>query len=427
MTRRLQILLGLALLMAVVAGLFRASIERMLTTSLVLHQDSPNETVVLELFESTDNPSALLQRFWASNKIPHRYLVAKFLNLPENQRLIGTPKIKQLLEEAANDVDFNVRELALATLEHGESEDFHQQLMNQLRDADPNLRIKALQYLRQYDAASNMANVIALLDDPEPLVVASAAGVFRLWTNNDFGIRNRDAVAKATDGGVHLVPEEAHARLMMGVSAWKNWWTDERKKFPSPTITSQTIPPASLPAEDFALEDLDGNSVRLSDFSGKTVLLNFWTTWCTACVMEMPDLVELDARFDDDFVILGISLDGDDGHGHDHAAIVDLEAAHEHGVEAVEGLQESDLGKHDHDHEGESKSSSKILKRIRRTVARKGLTYRILLDPSQQVGNRFDGHELPTNVLIDKDGFVRRRFIGSRPLAAWEAMIREIQ
>jgi thiol-disulfide isomerase/thioredoxin len=39
---------------------------------------------------------------------------------------------------------------------------------------------------------------------------------------------------------------------------------------------------------DFELEDLKGNKVRLSDFKGKVVFLNFWATWCPSCREEMP-------------------------------------------------------------------------------------------------------------------------------------------
>ena len=46
-------------------------------------------------------------------------------------------------------------------------------------------------------------------------------------------------------------------------------------------------------APQFELKDLDGRSVRLSDFRGKVVLINFWAPWCPPCRAEMPDLVKL--------------------------------------------------------------------------------------------------------------------------------------
>ena len=46
-------------------------------------------------------------------------------------------------------------------------------------------------------------------------------------------------------------------------------------------------------APQFALKDLNGRTVRLSDYRGKVVLINFWATWCPPCRAEMPDLVRL--------------------------------------------------------------------------------------------------------------------------------------
>ena len=46
-------------------------------------------------------------------------------------------------------------------------------------------------------------------------------------------------------------------------------------------------------APQFALKDINGRPVRLSDYRGKVVLINFWATWCPPCRAEMPDLVRL--------------------------------------------------------------------------------------------------------------------------------------
>lgn len=55
----------------------------------------------------------------------------------------------------------------------------------------------------------------------------------------------------------------------------------------------------AVPAPDFSLEDMDGEKYTLSSFRGKTVLLNFWATWCPPCRKEMPSMEGLYQRFRD--------------------------------------------------------------------------------------------------------------------------------
>ncbi len=64
-------------------------------------------------------------------------------------------------------------------------------------------------------------------------------------------------------------------------------------------------------APDFVLKSVDGNDVRLSDYKGKVVLLNFWATWCPPCRSEMPSIESLSKKMKGyDFVILAVSIDG---------------------------------------------------------------------------------------------------------------------
>jgi thiol-disulfide isomerase/thioredoxin len=64
-------------------------------------------------------------------------------------------------------------------------------------------------------------------------------------------------------------------------------------------------------APDFALESLDGKTVRLSDFHGKAVLLNFWATWCGPCKIEMPWFEQLQRQYGSQGLqVIGIAMDG---------------------------------------------------------------------------------------------------------------------
>jgi thiol-disulfide isomerase/thioredoxin len=63
------------------------------------------------------------------------------------------------------------------------------------------------------------------------------------------------------------------------------------------------------PVPDFTVTDLDGRRIRSSDLRGKVVIVNFWATWCPPCRAEIPDLNELQDKYRDQLVVLGISED----------------------------------------------------------------------------------------------------------------------
>lgn len=76
---------------------------------------------------------------------------------------------------------------------------------------------------------------------------------------------------------------------------------------PQPLVYGET---RGKQAPDFTLKDLDGKQVKLSDFRGKAVLLNFWATWCGPCKVEMPWFVELQKQYGPKGLeIVGVALD----------------------------------------------------------------------------------------------------------------------
>jgi peroxiredoxin len=65
-------------------------------------------------------------------------------------------------------------------------------------------------------------------------------------------------------------------------------------------------------APDFTLTTLDGRRVKLSDYRGKAVLLNFWATWCGPCKVEIPWFMDLEKQYGNQgLVVLGVAMDDD--------------------------------------------------------------------------------------------------------------------
>ena len=64
-------------------------------------------------------------------------------------------------------------------------------------------------------------------------------------------------------------------------------------------------------APDFALKSFDGKTVKLSDYKGKVVIIDFWATWCPPCRKGIPDLISIQNEYKNDVVIIGISLDSE--------------------------------------------------------------------------------------------------------------------
>jgi peroxiredoxin len=133
---------------------------------------------------------------------------------------------------------------------------------------------------------------------------------------------------------------------------------------PALTPVRTDVPTAPSPAPDFALQDTAGATVRLSDFRGKTVLLDFWATWCEPCKQSIPRYIRMQERLrSKGFVVIGID---EDEKG-------DVAAAYAR------------------DH---------------------GLNYTILVDPGTGLFAKYGGRDLPSAYLIDAQGNIRGRWNG---------------
>lgn len=414
---RLKILIPVVILTALVAVFLGPALQNQFLATLILRKSAPNSEVATEMLDQASKPHEILLRMWNTEKIPFRTFVLDYLKNRVAQEPELFEKLESLIIQATQDPDMNARERSLGILAEKSHPKLAELAMAQFIDPDPLIRLMGLQHLRRLQTPS-IPEVARMLDDSDLQVAASAASMLRKWTGNDFGTRMQMTVR---DPKTDSIPPEKKQALVQTLGRWKNWWKAESSKHLDPAKPSPPIQPSSAAylAQDFTLDNLTGTPVTLTDFRGKVVLLNFWATWCTACLAEIPNLNALQKEFPKELVVLGVNLDGrPDDHGHDHSA------ADSHHEESDEAELHDEHG-HNHENHEDSDALDTIRRKVSRVVKSKRINYPVVLNPSGDIGSRFDGHELPTNVLIDSEGFIRRRFIGTRPKESLRAMVEE--
>ncbi len=413
--RRYALFLGMGLIAVLGAWLFGDSLRNRIAQRAALANPAPPPDLVEEIIESSpDRPAAILAA-WNTGKIVHRQAAVRAIPRAITREQPLPSKLETIVLTGALDVDMNVRETALGILWDRNHSALPSLAAAQLQNPDPQVRLLGLNYLKRAKANIGVPTIVPLLDGDDPLIIATALKLLENWSGENFGVRLRDtASVENPTTGLKEFPEGGRETAKGGATRAKAWWAAHQAEFqpmrlevPREAIAARK----PVPAGDFSLRGLDGRKIRLAEFRGKVVLINFWTTWCPACVGEMPELIALQKQHEDRLAIIGVSLDFvPDSHGHigGHPA-----------VEERAGHGEEDL------HERSSTALKKVRDKVARTVKARGINYTILLDEKNEVGGRFNGGELPTTVIVDANGYVRRRFVGARSPPVFEAMIAE--
>jgi peroxiredoxin len=408
-TRRDKYLLVMLAAIGLCAAALWRPIQHRWLVWLVLRAESPAQALVDGLVASDAQPDLLLNRLWSTEKIPHRLAVMNYLQTHRSRgNALRTGELA-ILEDAARGGDLEAKDLAFTVLGVRHQPELRSLALEQLRDVDPAVRALGLQQLARAGDVQLVPLVIPFLNDSDPRVVAAAGQALGKWTSNNFGMRLSLALP---DFKRDLIPSADTVALQRGVAHCMDWWKEHQSAFASSQIELARIStPWRLPAPDFALADLAGNPVRLSAFRGKPVLLTFWATTTTNGFSFLSELAVVQRRNADRFVIVGICLDG-------------TPLANTGGC----GDEDEHSGHSEHSHGGEHAAhvhASHIRSQVERFIQSQGITYPVWIDATGDIGRRFSALELPTNVIIDRAGNVRRRFIGLRSGAVVEAMLAE--
>ena len=143
--------------------------------------------------------------------------------------------------------------------------------------------------------------------------------------------------------------------------------------------TTQAEKPEYGRAADFEAQDINGNTVKLSDYSGKIIMLNFFATWCPPCRKEMPDFNEIAQEYKQKVEIIGVNV-------------------------GREGLP-----------------------RVKSFAERNNLTFSIIADDGKIANLYGPINAIPVTVIIDKEFNIARKYIGMRPKEVFVSDIEDLE
>ncbi len=176
--------------------------------------------------------------------------------------------------------------------------------------------------------------------------------------------------------------------LLLAISAVNFFGFSFDEKEPAQSVSTEvdiasdsSAPTEGETAPDFELTSLDGQPVRLSDYRGKKVILNFWATWCPPCKAEMPHMQKFyEDNKDNGIEVLAVNLTSID--------------------------------------KGEKSVAS--------FIEEYELTFPIPMDRDGKIGSQYRAVTIPTSYIIDTEGIIRKKVVGPMDEAMMEKLISAI-
>ncbi len=167
------------------------------------------------------------------------------------------------------------------------------------------------------------------------------------------------------------------AMILLAVLGY-NYLTD---RYDAPKPTDKAGDPSaeqSNTAVDFTVTDMEGNTVKLSDFFGKPIIVNFWATWCGPCKLELPAFNEAYAKYGSDIAFLMVNL--------------------------TDGYRDT-------------------VEDVRDFVSDNGYTFPVFFDTEYSGAYAYSVSSIPLTVVIDKNGNVYQSHIGAMDESTLEGYI----
>ena len=153
------------------------------------------------------------------------------------------------------------------------------------------------------------------------------------------------------------------AVAILGILNNRFSWRTDTLSVSTGENTTSTFSQAGEPAPDFELVSMDGSKVKLSDFLGHPVLINYWATWCPPCRAELPLIQDRLEKNSPDLVVLAINA-------------------------------------------GEEPDT------VKNYISQNKFTFPVLLDPEWKAEALFGIYAYPTSVFIDRQGLIQGRYVG---------------